>query len=180
MKLSILICHLNNRKALLERLMGVLQPQVDAANGEVQVLVEADDGQLSTGAKRNILLEKAKSEFIAFHDDDDIPSPNYVSLILTAMDANPDADCVSLEGIMHQGGKDYRFSHSLRHGKEWRFEDNLYKRPPNHLNAVSLDLARQAGFPNLTIAEDKAYADRLFPLLKHEARVDPILYHYFP
>ncbi len=190
MLLSILICHLTNRGLLLKRLMDCLQPQVDRANAReslspipdpvVEILVEADSGQRSTGEKRNALLARARSEYACYVDDDDVVSDRFVDLILKALESKP--DCVSLEGIMYRDGfSPRRFSHSLRNGPEWRQDPKtlVYLRGPNHLNTVRRELALQAGFDKITIGEDKLYATRLFPLLKTESVVDDILYQYF-
>ncbi len=191
MILSILICHLNNRGTLLKRLLDCLQPQVNRANARasfspipgkvVEILIETDAGQASTGEKRNKLLTRARGRFVAFSDDDDLLSERYVELVLKALESDP--DCVSLEGIMYRENfKPRRFSHSIAHGKEWREEmtgERRYLRPSNHLNAVRRDLALQVGFPDKKIGEDRDYSERLFPLLKKEAVVSEILYFYY-
>ncbi len=189
--LSILICHLSHRGLLLKRLMDCLQPQVDRANRAnsfspipkrvVEVLIETDSGEASTGEKRNRLLERSAAKFIAFSDDDDVLSDRYVELILKALES--DTDCVSLEGIMYRDNfKPRRFSHSIRHGPEWREEhtgERRYLRPPNHINVVRRDLALQAGFDEITVGEDRLYSQRLFPLLKVESEISDILYYYY-
>lgn len=179
MKLSILICHLNSRKKLLERLMAVLQPQVDAANGEVEVLVEADDGKISTGAKRNILLDRARGEFVCCHDDDDLPSPEYVPKILSAIDSNPSVDCIGMEGLIYQNGTPKKFIHSLQH-RSWSETKQAYLRNPNHLNPVRRALALIVRFPEITVGEDFNFSMRLLPLLKTETYISGPIYHYYP
>ncbi len=191
MLLSILICHLTNRKALLERLMKCLMPQVDKANARssfsplpgraVQILVESDSGELSTGAKRNKLLDRCKSTWCAAIDDDDTVPNNYVDLILKALEKNP--DCVSLNGLMYcEGRLPRKFYHSIKNGPEWREEkDGLrrYLRSPNHINTIRTDLAREVGFMNQTIGEDHCFSKRIFPLLKTEVDIEEVLYHYW-
>ncbi len=179
MKLSILICHLNSRKALLERLMAELQPQVDAFSGQVEVVVEADDGGISTGTKRNNLLDRAQAKFIAFFDDDDLPSPDYCSKIIGAIDSTPDADCVKFEGLIYNNTPPRTFIHSLKY-RTWFEEGGVYFRPPNHLSPVLRELALKTRFPSLTIGEDRDYSMRLLPLLKVEAPTEGVLYHYYP
>ncbi len=178
-KLSILICHLNERKPLLDRLMAVLQPQIDAANGEVEALVEADDGQLSTGAKRNILLERAQGILVAHVDDDDKTSDDYCARIIGALDSNPDIDCVGIEGLLWRDTWSKKFIHSLQFS-DW-FETPLYwARTPNHLNPIRRELALQAKFPRITSGEDREFSKRILPLLKSEVHIEKILYHYYP
>lgn len=180
MLLSILICHLTNRKLLLERLMKCLQPQVDKVNENgavVEVLIEEDQGQKTTGEKRNVLLDRATGQYTCYVDDDDTVSPQYCDLILKALEEKP--DCVSLKGLLFRLGHTPRnFSHSIKHGIEWREEKFIYLRPPNHLNTVRRELALQVKFPLIVIGEDKDYSTRLFPLLKTETEVVPELYYY--
>jgi hypothetical protein len=57
MTLSILICSLWERAGDLARLLRVLDPQLTP---DVELLIEVDNREKTTGAKRNILLEKAK------------------------------------------------------------------------------------------------------------------------
>jgi len=74
MLLSLLICSLKDRQGYLERLMQILDPQLSGIEDKVEVIVELDNGERSIGAKRNALLDKAKGEYLAFIDDDDIIS----------------------------------------------------------------------------------------------------------
>ena len=93
MKLSILICHVPERAEKLERLMDVLRPQL---NDGVEVLIETDAREMTIGAKRNLLLEKAKGQYVCFVDDDDLVPPYYVAKILEAISKHP--DCIGIRG----------------------------------------------------------------------------------
>ena len=80
MKLSILICTLPERKAYLARLLGILSPQV--IQGKVEVLTDdTPRGVITTGQKRNNLLNRAKGKYIVFIDDDDMVPGHYVNRI---------------------------------------------------------------------------------------------------
>ena len=67
------------------------------ASAIVEVLTEVDSKQITTGAKRNNLLNKAQGKYICFIDDDDHIYPNYIKLILEAIEW--DADCIATTGI---------------------------------------------------------------------------------
>ncbi len=189
MILSILICHLTKRKALLERLMACLQPQVDKANHAasfspmakrvVEALVEEDDGKISTGEKRNRLLGRAHSKYCCFFDDDDMPSLDYVDRILRALERDP--DCAGMEGsLIRTGQAPRKFVHSIRYDHWFTEKDQTFARTPNHLNPVRTCLARQVGFPSVTTGEDHCFSKRLYPLLSSEVFIDggPIYFYH--
>jgi glycosyltransferase involved in cell wall biosynthesis len=172
-KLSILICSLNSRVDKLNRLMNVLKPQL---HDEIEVLVKTDDGQMPIGAKRNLLLEEAKGNYISFVDDDDLVSDDYVRKIIEATESSP--DCCGLQGIITFQGQGPRlFIHSLKY-KEWFEQNAVYYRCPNHLNPVKRELALSVKFPESNFGEDKDYSTRLLPLLKEEKFIHGTIYHY--
>lgn len=178
-KLSILICSLHRRKDFFDRLVNILKPQITK---DVEVLASIDDGQLSIGAKRNELLNAAKGAYIAFVDDDDRVSEDYVALILNAIEAKPDV--VGMHLIMNTDGKlSGKTYHSLKYDrwydvgvedKDWRY----YYRNPNHLNPVKRELALKVGFENISNGEDRIYSGRLLPLLKKEVMIESPIYFY--
>ncbi len=171
-RLSILICSVIGRKRKLNRLLEELKQQYHKA---IEILVEIDNREITTGAKRNILLEKAKGDYIAFIDDDDGISINYVVKILTALKTNP--DCCSLNGLLIRPRRTFPFYHSINYLK-WYNKDGVYYRSPNHLNTVKRELALQIKFPDKTMGEDVDYSTRLKSLLKIEAKIQGILYYY--
>jgi glycosyltransferase involved in cell wall biosynthesis len=178
MKLSILICHLVDRAIMLEGLLHSLNEQRDALDspGDVEILVDGDRGEVSTGAKRNRLLAKAQGDYIAFVDDDDSVDDGYCALILAAIETKP--DCCGIAGVyLVRDAYTGVFDHSITH-KQWDNYDHLYLRPPNHLNPVRRELALQAGFPECNHGEDKEYSMRLLPLLKTEVKIERPIYYY--
>jgi transcriptional regulator CtsR len=85
-KLSILICSVENdeRQESLNKLIHELNNQIcsNYAENIVEILVEKDNGTMSVGTKRNVLIDKANGEYICFIDDDDFIAENYLNLIL--------------------------------------------------------------------------------------------------
>lgn len=172
-KFSILICTLESRKHLLERLMKVLEPQI---TDDVEIIVKSDNGEMAIGKKRNMLLDEANGQYVAFVDDDDLVSTDYVRKVLAAIVGNP--DCCGLQGIItFQGQSPRTFIHSLKY-KEWFEKNQVYYRCPNHLNPVKRELALQVKFPESNHGEDRDYSTRLFPLLKNEYYISGVIYHY--
>lgn len=180
--LSILICSLRRRRAYLERLHAVLLPQIEASNGRVEALVEMDrerDGDVPIGEKRNSLVARAAGRYIAFVDDDDLVDPEYVSLILAAIESGPDV--VGMSGIMtnmqQKEPKPQLFHHSLEYG-DWYEKSGVFYRYPNHLNPVKIEHARATKFLPLSFGEDRDYSRRLLGLLKTEVRINKPIYFY--
>ena len=108
-KLSVLICGLESRREMCNRLIDFITKQADPSLFQVCSLI--DSGQLSIGEKRNRLVKGAVGDYVSFVDDDDWVSDKYVPLILNAIKSNP--DCCSLNGVMTtNGGNSRRFVHS--------------------------------------------------------------------
>ena len=177
--LSILICSLYRRNIFLDRLKSILKPQI---NNRVEVLCSIDDGQQSIGAKRQKLLEGSRGKYIAYIDDDDLVSNNYVDLVLKSIDKDPDV--IGMHLIMKTDGKlSGKTYHSLKYNTwfdepgedpSWRY----YYRNPNHLNPVKRELALKAGFPSINMGEDRHYSSNLLQYLKTEDYIDTPIYTY--
>ena len=183
MKLSILICSLEKRKEQLAELLAELNLQITScdATAIVEVITEVDSKQITTGAKRNNLLNKASGKYICFIDDDDHIYPNYIKLILEATES--DADCIATTGIYSiNGGHPVKWRLSKDFIDEDKFDSQIneivYFRRANHLTPVKRLLALQAMFPDQSNAEDKEYSSRLNPFLQSEVEIKELIYHY--
>jgi glycosyltransferase involved in cell wall biosynthesis len=178
--LSILILSTDDRLEFLERLIKKLEPQL---NEFTEVLCDMGDGNI--GFKRNKLVQKAVGRYVAFIDDDDLVSEDYIEQILKAIRMNP--DCCELNGIYYIDGVEQKpFKHSIFHGVDHTgnpyFEDGgAYYRCPNHLNAIKREIAIKYPFPELNHGEDTNFAIQLFKdkALRTEGKIDKIIYHYY-
>src|SRR6185369_9881680 len=108
MKLAILIPTLDSRVDLFNRLTAELSRQMlefDPGDN-VCFIWYRDNGEMTTGAKRNKLIELAierKAEYIAFHDDDDMPGATYIKRGLEVADSGMDSG--ELWGSIYFNGK---------------------------------------------------------------------------
>jgi glycosyltransferase involved in cell wall biosynthesis len=182
MLLSILIPTLENRRALFTRVRGQLAAQVAAAGlgAEVEILDLRDNGEQTTGWKRNRLLERAQGDFVAFVDDDDAVSDDYVPRICHAIRAHPGIDCIGLRGVVSfRGGHPREFIHSIRYS-DWRSGDGVYQRPPYHLNPIRRSIAARYQFADVYYSEDIDWARAMArdDVLRAECFVDSVLYYY--
>jgi len=173
MKLSILICTIGGRERLLNRLLKMLERQTSK---QVEILIEKDNREMTIGAKRNLLLEQAKGEYVCYIDDDDMVSGDYIPRILKALETNP--DCCGIEGDLIRKDATYRFIHSIQYNS-WFRKGGIYYRCPNHLNPVKRELALLVGFHNKRSRdEDGVYSLQLRPLLKTEVFIKEPIYFY--
>ena len=180
-QLSILICSITERAKLLHRLLVHLKVQM---SDEVEIITEIDNREMTIGEKRNKLLLRASGAYVAFIDDDDLVSDDYISKILAAIKTNP--DCCSLQGeIEHMmGPKNAKkmqtdiFKHSIEYD-HWFSNNGIYYRCPNHLNAIKRSIALQVGFACKNMGEDYDFSTRVFSLLKTEEKIDGTIYYYY-
>lgn len=182
--LSILIPTLPNREKVFNRLVEQLKGQAERycstlrnQPGYIDIASDSTIG-ISIGAKRNILLQGCQSDYLCFFDDDDLPSNDYISLIMEGIATNP--DCCSLVGEITFDGKNPRpFRHSIEY-TEIDEQGILYRRPVNHLNAVRSSIAKQMTFPDWNYSEDSNYCFQLQAsgLLRTEHKIEKCIYHY--
>jgi glycosyltransferase involved in cell wall biosynthesis len=188
MKISILICTIPEpyRDAFyIDRLTDVLKPQYDRNRNDVEIVIESDEMQMTVGAKRNKLLNKAKGERIIFVDDDDLVSDNYVEKLLEY--SKLDFDCVGIGVEFTKDGQnksiyDYSFKKNIntreRNKNSKRFGQRVYGRMPNHLCLWKKDIALRCQFPDRNLGEDHEWAEQ--QLLKGYSLhlTEEIIYYY--
>ena len=191
MKLSILIPVIPQHELAFVWLRGHLQNQL--VDG-VEILSEHGpafkDGGVSTGRKRQSLLERSAGDYIVFIDADDSVPEYYVSEMLAACASG--ADCFAINGVMTTDGRDeikWRISKDyinpgVIHPATKRivqddYRENgkhVYLRRTNHITGVKKEIALAAGFPDKSNAEDKYYSDRL--ILNTEYKIERPMYEY--
>lgn len=180
MKWNILICTLPSRKALFNTLVSKLQGQI-VANGledKVGILHFLDNKENTVGRKRNELLHRSNAEYTCFVDDDDDVSDWYVERIYAGILTNP--DCVSLTGIFTRRGlKPQTFIHSLDY-TEYFEKEQVFYRPPNHLNPIRRSIATKIAFPELNHGEDTNWALSMCKqqLIQSEYKIEEPYYFY--
>lgn len=180
--LSILIATVYDRQEDFTQLTEKLTKEIlkFELSNYVEVLYIQDNKELSVGAKRQKLLEKATKDYIVFFDDDDWPYDMYVKSVFDAINHISNPDCIGINVDMTTNGANPQTCcHSLQY-PEWK--DKIdgwdYVRNVTHFNPVRRGLALQAGFKDIRFGEDKDYADRLTPLCKSELFIVKPLFHY--
>lgn len=171
--LSILICTLNERKKeFLERIFSILEPQIQER--EVEIIILTDNGEISIGEKRNFSLDVSNGKYVCFIDDDDIVSEQYVDLVLSKIQENPDV--IVFNSIVTTNGSGVKIA---RQGIEYEYGevDGVYYRLPNHLSIHKKETITER-FRDVRTGEDDEWAQRRIKEIKTQSRIDEILYHY--
>jgi glycosyltransferase involved in cell wall biosynthesis len=183
-KLSILIPSIFERSDRFNSLVNNLKAQINTCgfDNSVSIISLIDKrGDMSVGHKRNSLIEMAKSEYIVFVDDDDIPANDYVLELMTAIQSN--ADVIPINGYMTTNGGNTAY---------WEMGLNLpydtiklngkisYRRFPNHIACMKRELILPYKFKDISFGEDYEWAKRLNDnkVFKTEYRITKPLYHY--
>lgn len=179
MILSILICTIEERREKFDILNKKIFNQIfEHKIDDIEVISICDNKEMTIGRKRNDLLQMAKGEYICFIDDDDDISDDYIKLIYSECNNPNKPDCIGTQGIItFDGTNDRQWYISKEYGR-WYEENNVYYRTPNHLSPVKRELALQVRFPEVNFSEDNDYSQRLFPLLKTEAKIEKNIYFY--
>lgn len=181
MRLSVLICTMTKRKVMFDILKAELNRQkkiFQIDDDTVEILDECDQGQMTIGAKRNLLMSRSTGDYLCFIDDDDSVDGEYLPKILKALEDDP--DCVQMIGVMSTDGYNLkRFEHSIAHSAYFD-QNGVYYRYPNHLNPIRSEIAMQFSFPELNFGEDTDWATQIRDsgLLQREAAIDRPIYHY--
>lgn len=179
MKLSILIPTLFERAAKFATLKAHLENQIRECNAVdiVEILVNVDNREKTTGHKRNELLQEAKGEYVVFVDDDDWVPDYYIREILEA--ANEGRDCMAINGIYTEnGGVPIRWEIAI--GNPYAAAGGKFLRYPNHITPIRREKIINFKFPNRTLGEDYDWATRIHEagVLKTQTVIQKEMYYY--
>lgn len=151
---------------------------MDRFSGEhAEVVVVTDNKQMSVGAKRNLLVEAAKGDYVVFIDDDDMVEVEYVMELVAATASH--ADVIVFNAIRYENGNEDRMvNYDKDHGRDYSRLSTHY-RLPNHLMCFKKSIAQQVKYEDISFGEDSAWARAVAPLIKTQHRIDKVLYEYW-
>ena len=188
--LSVHICTLPEREKSFNKLLNELYRQRDLIpNGKDLIEIVFDDaprGVLKIGGKRNGLRKQTTGAYCIDIDDDDVPSPNYLQLIMEGCYSGKDIITFSfdyyIDGIYSRTMIMNRFlpdgnNHCSKH---WAINYNPTHRYTimgghYHLCAVKRELADQVSFIDENNMEDVTYSKALIPLIQTEFHIEHTL-----
>lgn len=189
-KFSVLILSIPSRIQSLTAAVEQLQAQADGTGQpqSVEILVLLDNRSKSIAEKRNDLLGIARGKYIAFLDDDDAISKDYMEKILKAIDAHDGVDCITFNQWCSLDGEpmDVEFGIGNPHGQLWRDDEGFLgdiKRPPYHMCLWRRELAQSEEFrpvygANGQSSEDIDWLLRLYPKIQTEHHIPDALHGY--
>ena len=142
---------------------------------KIEICLSFDSREKKIGTKRQELLTNAKGKYMSFVDDDDLLTDAYFEDALATIQGN--YHVCRLRGQMNQ----YTFTHSLENTLDRpMFEDNVFLRPPNHLNVMMSDIGKLFSFKDAVRGEDLEWTIQLAKsnLLQSQYTSDPSRIHY--
>ena len=188
MILSILTPAVPSRMNQLDWLVQKVSRQID--DRLVEHLVLIDNKRRTVGAKRDALLRAAKGKYVAFVDDDDNISEDYVTEILKAAEQDPDVitfqQLAKINGAvgtiqfkLGNPNEEFKPSGFIHGGLVSEVEESEpIKRNAWHVCAWRRTLATLSRFPNNSYGEDWAFAAPLCAMARSEVHIPKVLHYY--
>ena len=178
---SILITSIPERFSKLKEIFDKLQKQINDNNCQekVEILAFVDNKARSIGHKRQDLINACEGKFLAFLDDDDLISEDYIKEIISSIEECPGVDVIS-------------FNQEAKIGSDapvivyfgLQYENTEYVpgmpiyRKPFHMCAWNSKIAKQIEFKDISWAEDWHWIKELCLKAKTERHIDKILHYY--
>lgn len=148
----------------------------------VEVLIYLDNKEMTIGEKRELMYKGAKGNYSWQIDSDDDISSDAISLIIEAINQEP--DCITFQEHCMINGVHYKSNHSLSYG-DWEGDGQKelpdgfhYHRTPFMKSVIKTEIARTVPIPHIRFGEDHQWAQALKPHLKTEVHIDKDIYFY--
>lgn len=143
-----------------------------------EILTFLDNRKRTIGEKRDDLVQLSRGDFVAFCDDDDDVSFDYIKRIGTAIKhATPSTSVITFDQRVIVDGVESVCSFSLKHPNE-PFKQPKFRRSAWHVCAWRGSMARRVRFPASNYGEDWAWARHLVLDATGEIHIDAILHTY--
>ena len=175
--LSILIATVGEREKRFLQLVEKLAPQVQAHNGEIEVLVFWNNFERPVSEVRQDLVDQAYGDYVCFIDDDDSVPDYYCDRIMDAIKTSPD-QVGWRQQLYWDGVKTKPTFHSIKY-LGWSEDANGYYRECSHLNPIKREIALQVPFTGYDGPEDFNWAQEVAPLVKTEEYIEDCMYFYY-
>ena len=173
--LSILIPFIPSRSEGFWRIFTKLE--IQARGRPVEILGVIDNKKRSIGLKRDALVQISLGEYVAFVDDDDNVSDDYIVKLLQAAKHRPDVITFLQKCIIDK--KECTVDFDLHHSVNEPFEPGkVIKRRPWHVCAFKGDIARKYHFPDSMYGEDWKWAEQVLQDVKTQVKINEVIHAY--
>lgn len=182
MKFSIMILSIPSRLQQLSALYEKLQTQIGARK-DIEVICLVDNKSMTIGEKRSKILSCSRGQYVAFLDDDDTVSDNYIEEIMRVLDSSS-PDVVSFEQDCTVNGKKFMVNFRLGNPHEPAVQNALgeyppvIKRPPYHMCVWKGVIARNTPIPSISYGEDLAWIQSMVQRCKTGVHISKVLHYY--
>jgi glycosyltransferase involved in cell wall biosynthesis len=133
---------------------------------------------MSIGEKRQRLVDVASGEYIAFVDDDDSVSPDYVEQILKAIRAHG-ADVITFRQEAWYCGKKAEVHFHSQHVHDEPFRPGaVIRRGPWHVCAWRKAAISECQFLHCNYGEDAAWVQQARQHIRRASHIDRVLHTY--
>jgi len=178
--LSILTASIPERADKLEMLTAKITAQI--GDLPVEHLVFLDNRKRTIGAKRDALLRIARGTFIAYVDDDDTVSPDYVASLIEAIKTtaspNDQVDVITFAQFARVDKACAKIVFGLRQENQPFVPDTAVLRAAWHVCAWRRSVAILSHFPESNYGEDWAFAEPLNRIARASIHLDKVLHYY--
>ena len=178
--LSILTASIPERADKLEMLTAKITAQIGYL--PVEHLVFLDNRKRTIGAKRDALLRIARGTFIAYVDDDDTVSPDYVASLVEAIKTtaspNDQVDVITFAQFARVDEACAKIVFGLRQENQPFVPDTAVLRAAWHVCAWRRSVAILSHFPESNYGEDWAFAEPLNRIARASIHLDKVLHYY--
>jgi hypothetical protein len=182
MDISILIPTMKSRERLFQQVLKEVQKQIsECPEIRVEVLWESDNGELTLGQKRNVLMDKCNGKYHCFIDDDDVISPTFLKTFVPMIQSEIDYDCADFLGAHYERGRLNKLFYHSMNVPEWYETNERFFRSTSPMNMIKTSIVRQVRYKDIRNTEDHEFSKRLMAsgLLKKEFKIpNKPIYHY--
>jgi glycosyltransferase involved in cell wall biosynthesis len=147
----------------------------------VEIICLLDNERISIGEKMNRMIAMSSGRFISAMGDDDMPSADYVSSLLEAIESHPDVDVIVFDTAYYVDGL---FMATINESKDNKWNgsqilEGRLDRTPSEKMAFARRV--RIGCPMIDEWDraDIKYTEAITPFLSTEHRIDKTLYHYY-
>jgi hypothetical protein len=165
----------------LQNVMDKIEKQIKENNldKKVEHLIHIDNKVRTIGRKRDNLVQCAIGQYVAFVDDDDDISNDYVLELVNAIKNNPNVDVITFkQNCFIENYPKSIVKFGLGHENEAYAPNVEFKRKPYHICAWKGTLSKKFNFPSSNYGEDVGWLYQLWEVAKTEYYIDKVLHSY--